>query len=58
MIRDTAKVLGCGDWGPATAGLFYDDLANPLKGGTGHTMLLCRKFQIPVFDQKIWFEWI
>ncbi len=58
IIRDTAKVLGCGDWGPATAGLFYDDLANPLKGGTGHTMLLCRKFQIPVFDQKIWFEWI
>lgn len=58
LIRDSAKVLGCGDWGPATAGLFYDDLANPLKGGTGHTMLLCKKNQIPVFDQKIWFDWL
>jgi hypothetical protein len=58
LIRDSAKVLGCGDWGPATVGLFYDDLANPLKGGTGHTMLLCKKNQIPVFDQKIWFDWL
>jgi hypothetical protein len=58
ILRDTAKVLGCGDWGPANAGLFYDDLLNPLQGGTGHTIQLCKKFQIPVFNQSIWFDWL
>lgn len=58
ILRDTAKVIGCGDWGPANAGLFYDDLRNSLQGGTGHTIQLCKKFQIPVFDQSCWFDWL
>ena len=58
ILRDTAKVLGCGDWGPATAGVFYDDLSNPESGGTGHTIALCRYYDIPVFNQEIWFAWL
>jgi hypothetical protein len=58
ILRDTAKVLGCGAWGPATAGVFYDDLSNPESGGTGHTIALCRHYGIPVFNQQVWFEWL
>jgi hypothetical protein len=58
ILRDTAKVLGCGDWGPATAGVFYDDLNNPESGGTGHTIALCRHYDIPVFNQTVWLEWL
>jgi hypothetical protein len=58
ILRDTAKVLGYGDWKVANAGIFYDDLNNPETGGTGHTIGLCRKFQIPVFNQNTWFEWL
>lgn len=57
ILRDTAKVLGYGEWGPATAGIFYDDLSNPESGGTGHTIALCRQYKIPVFNQLVWFDW-
>lgn len=58
ILRDTAKVLGYGDFRVATAGIFYDDLNNPETGGTGHTIGLCKKYQIPVFNQNTWFEWL
>ncbi|MEK0420632.1 MAG: hypothetical protein RLZZ161_483 [Bacteroidota bacterium] len=58
ILRDTAKVLGYGEWGPASAGIFFDDLSNPESGGTGHTIALCRHYKIPVFNQNIWFEWV
>lgn len=58
ILRDTAKVLGYGDWKVADAGIFYDDLNNPETGGTGHTIGLCKKYHIPVFNQNTWFEWL
>lgn len=58
ILRDTAKVLGYEHWGKATAGIFYDDLTKPETGGTGHTIGLCRKYHIPVFNQSTWFDWL
>lgn len=58
IIRDTIKVIGTNEIKPVTFGIFYDDLENPKTGGTGHTMLVCEKNNIPNIDQKIWFEWL
>lgn len=58
IIRDTIKVLGTEEIKPAKFGLFYDDLENPLSGGTGHTMRVCENNGIPVLDQKLWFTWL
>lgn len=58
IIRDTAKALGTAEIKPATFGIFYDDLKNPLEGGTGHTMKICMQHNIPIADQKIWFKWL
>jgi len=58
LLRDTLKVIGAGDVKPASFGLFYDDLANPKTGGTGHTMMVCVNNKIPVIDQSVWFKWI
>ena len=58
IIRDTIKVIGTDKIKPATFGIFYDDLANPQSGGTGHTMKVCEQNNIPVIDQKTWFNWL
>ena len=58
ILRDTAKAIGTKTIPPATCGLFYDDLCNPLSGGTGHTMKTCQENNIPVFDQLTWFHWL
>lgn len=58
IIRDTIKVMGADDIMPATFGIFYDDLGDPGKGGTGHTMNVCSQMNIPFVDQKEWFEWV
>jgi hypothetical protein len=58
IIRDTVKAIGTADIKPATFGIFYDDLSNPKTGGTGHTMKVCEENNIPVIDQKSWFEWL
>lgn len=58
ILRDTVKVLGTRNIPPATFGLFYEDLANPGDGGTGHTIMICNARNIPVINQKIWFNWI
>ena len=58
IIRDTIKAIGTKDIKPATFGIFYDDLENPIKGGTGHTMNICEQNNIPIIDQKIWFKWL
>jgi hypothetical protein len=58
IIRDTIKAIGAKNIKPATFGIFYDDLAKPVSGGTGHTMKICEKNHIPVIDQKIWFNWL
>ena len=58
IIRDTIKAIGTQDINPATFGIFYDDLDNPMSGGTGHTMTICEKNNIPIIDQKTWFRWL
>ena len=58
IIRDTIKAIGTDKIKPATFGIFYDDLDNPMSGGTGHTMNVCAQNNIPLIDQKIWFKWL
>lgn len=58
IIRDTVKAIGTTDIPPANFGIFYDDLSNPMQGGTGHTMDVCKKNGIPVINQSIWFGWL
>ena len=58
IIRDTVKVLGTEDIPPATFGIFYDDLADPRKGGTGHTMNVCEKNGVGLIDQTVWMSWL
>ncbi len=58
IIRDTIKAIGTDDILPATFGIFYDDLADPKAGGTGHTMNVCTQNNIPIIDQTIWLHWL
>jgi hypothetical protein len=58
IIRDTIKAIGTSEIPPASFGIFYDDLDNPMSGGTGHTMNVCTQNGIPTIDQKVWFRWL
>lgn len=58
IIRDTVKVIGTEGIPPAAFGIFYDDMQNPVSGGTGHTMNVCRQNNIPMIDQRTWFSWL
>lgn len=58
IIRDTIKAIGTDEIKPASFGIFYDDLENPKEGGTGHTMNVCEENNIPIIDQKVWFNWL
>ncbi len=58
IIRDTIKAIGTDEIKPATFGIFYDDLTDPMAGGTGHTMRVCLQNNIPICDQKSWFKWL
>ncbi len=58
IIRDTVKAIGAEGVPPAAFGIFYDDLLKPETGGTGHTMRVCRMNNIPIIDQRTWFQWV
>ncbi|TVQ48837.1 MAG: hypothetical protein EA362_05175 [Saprospirales bacterium] len=58
IIRDTVKAIGTETISPATFGIFYDDLNNPMSGGTGHTMQICKQNEIPIIDQNVWMKWL
>ena len=58
IIRDTIKAIGTSEIPPANFGIFYDDLSNPMQGGTGHTMDVCQKNGIPIINQSVWLKWI
>lgn len=58
IIRDTVKAIGTKEIKPSTFGIFYDDLENPMTGGTGHTMNICEQNGISIIDQKTWFKWL
>lgn len=59
ILRDTLKVTGAGDLiTKAAFALFYDDHENPESGGTGHSMIVCRKCGVPFIDQTVWMKWL
>lgn len=58
IIRDTIKAIGTDDIKPATFGIFFNNLDNPMSGGTGHPMNVCRLNNIPIIYQKTWFNWL
>jgi hypothetical protein len=58
ILRDTVKAIGIKDVKLATFGIFYDYLANPRSGGTGHTMQVCEVNGIPLIDQQVWMGWL
>lgn len=59
LLRDTLKVAGGAALGlaPATAGLFYIDPMDPMAGGTGHTIRVCRVLGVPVAFQEEFLAW-
>ncbi len=59
LIRDTTKVTGIPEAGyaPADFGIFYANLADPMKGGTGHTIRVCQERGVPVALQDFWMGW-
>lgn len=57
LLRDTLKVVGTDGMPPADIGLFYVNPADPLGGGTGHTMRVCHARGVPVLTQDVWFGW-
>jgi hypothetical protein len=59
LMRDTLKVIGSQDNGlaPATAGIFYAK-SDPMSGGTGHTIRVCRNHEVPVYLQGDWNGWL
>ena len=59
LLRDTLKVVGCTEAGlaPATAALFYVNEEEPLAGGTGHTIRVCRLCGVKVVMQREWTSW-
>lgn len=58
IIRDTVKVLGTEKIPPANFALFYDDLTDPRKGGTGHTINVCIQSNVPHINQTVFFNWV
>jgi len=59
ILRDTVKVIGAPEQGfsPATIGLFYANSDDPMIGGTGHTIRVCREYDVPVVLQDDWLLW-
>jgi hypothetical protein len=57
LLRDTLKVVGNKAMGPASVGLFYVNADDPMKGGTGHTIRVCRACSVPVTFQDEWLNW-
>jgi hypothetical protein len=60
LMRDTLKVLGCAELhlAPATVGIFHVNEADPMAGGTGHTIRVSIEHGVPVVPQKIWRNWL
>ena len=57
ILRDTLKVTGSEGLAPPVAGIFFVHAADPERGGTGHTMRVCRTLGVPVITQFQWLHW-
>ena len=42
---------------PATIGLFYANLDDPMQGGTDHTIRVCQHYNVPEVLQTDWLHW-
>jgi len=59
LIRDTMKVTGHSrEFPKPVCALFYTDPDDPMTGGTGHTIRVCRMEGVPCVFQDEWQEWI
>lgn len=63
LIRDTMKVTGFStgfstDFPKPLCALFYADPADPMRGGTGHTIRVCQQENVPVVLQGSWQQWL
>lgn len=59
LIRDTMKVTGFGpEFSRPICALFYIDPADPMAGGTGHTIRVCQQEGVPYAFQESWSAWI
>ena len=60
LLRDTVKVVGSTTLAlpAATAGVFYANPSDPMKGGTGHTIRVCRDHGVPVVLADVWRGWL
>lgn len=57
ILRDTLKVIGTDTMPAPVVGIFFVHAADPDRGGTGHTMRVCRAQGVPVVNQFHWLEW-
>lgn len=58
LMRDTMKVVGYSEvFSKPLCALFYVDLTDPMAGGTGHTIRVCRQEGVPVAFQDSWGNW-
>ena len=58
LMRDTMKAVGYSDDFPRPlCALFFVDLTDPLAGGTGHTIRVCKQAGIPCAFQDSWEGW-
>jgi len=58
LVRDTMKVMGVpGHFAKPICALFFVNLADPMEGGTGHTIRVCLKEGVPVIYQDEWGAW-
>ena len=60
LLRDTLKVAGCDGLGldPASFGCFFVNEADPISGGTGHTIRVCQHLRVPFSFQMHWRCWL
>jgi len=58
LVRDTMKAIGVpGRFAKPICALFFVNLADPMEGGTGHTIRVCLKEGVPVIYQDEWSAW-
>ena len=58
LVRDAMKVIGVpGRFAKPICALFFVNLADPMEGGTGHTIRVCQQEGVPVVFQNDWHTW-
>ncbi|MDF7800024.1 hypothetical protein P4C99_11165 [Pontiellaceae bacterium B1224] len=59
LLRDTLMVMGdpAQELLPATMGIFFT-ASDPMAGGTGHTIRVCKQNNVPVFLPPEWWRWM